>query len=315
MKRKAEGIALLSLYNDEDEDDDGEEEEGKEAAAIVDYAHDEATEVEAAELGVSKEEGEEEAGGATATAVAPPDPNSFPPEHRQQVTPQQEELVCLDESLVADFLPSPPTCKCSDELQDKFTWFLSLKDAGRSFNDELRNSKGYRNPDFLHRAVIHQGVDQLGSCFKKEIFDPHGYDPEDFYDALALEQKREFDRRDMERKQNQKLEFVRANTLAAAAKMMQQKVNVNASIPSLNEAAAAAAPKPESRTNKKSKWDKVEPDSRSIGGASLSSQNALAAALVSANAAALNFAQAAQAIQGVQQHKRKDEDRHGKNLR
>ena len=60
-----------------------------------------------------------------------------------------------------------------------------LKNAGRSFNEELRKSKGYRNPDFLQRAVKYQEIDQIGSCFKKEIFDPHGYDPSDFYDALG----------------------------------------------------------------------------------------------------------------------------------
>ena len=69
--------------------------------------------------------------------------------------------------------------------QQKFAKYLVLKNAGRSFNEELRKSKGYRNPDFLQRAVKYKEIDQIGSCFKKEIFDPHGYDPSDFYDALG----------------------------------------------------------------------------------------------------------------------------------
>lgn len=63
--------------------------------------------------------------------------------------------------------------------------FLKWKERGRSFNEDLRNSKGYRNPDFLQLAVVHQKIDEIGSCFDPKIFDPHGYDKSDFADALG----------------------------------------------------------------------------------------------------------------------------------
>ncbi|XP_074278816.1 uncharacterized protein LOC141602427 [Silene latifolia] len=82
------------------------------------------------------------------------------------------------------FLPPPPQEKCSDELQEKINKFLAYKRQGKSFNVEVRNRKDYRNPDFLRHAVRYQDIDEIGSCFNKDVFDPHGYDDSDFYDAI-----------------------------------------------------------------------------------------------------------------------------------
>lgn len=70
-------------------------------------------------------------------------------------------------------------------LQRKIDKFLNLKRAGKSFNAEVRNRKDYRNPDFLLHAVRYQDIDQIGSCFSKDVFDPHGYDKSDFYDEIG----------------------------------------------------------------------------------------------------------------------------------
>lgn len=64
--------------------------------------------------------------------------------------------------------------------------FLTLrKTTGRSYNAEVRNRKEYRNPDFLLHAVTYQDIDQIGTCFSKDVFDPHGYDKSDFYDEIG----------------------------------------------------------------------------------------------------------------------------------
>ncbi|XP_074302815.1 uncharacterized protein LOC141635566 [Silene latifolia] len=82
------------------------------------------------------------------------------------------------------FLPPPPQEKCLDELQEKIKKFLAYKRQGKSFNVEVRNRKDYRNPDFLRHAVRYLDIDEIGSCFSKHVFDPHGYDETDFYDAI-----------------------------------------------------------------------------------------------------------------------------------
>ncbi|KAL9263055.1 hypothetical protein AKJ16_DCAP24358, partial [Drosera capensis] len=67
------------------------------------------------------------------------------------------EDVATDVDPLAKFLPPPPSTKCSPELQVKINGFLALKRLGKNFNTEVRNRKGYRNPDFLQHAVNYQG--------------------------------------------------------------------------------------------------------------------------------------------------------------
>lgn len=386
-KRKAEGIALLSLYNDEGDDEEEEEEESEEednqpqqqsnrhspeqaellietttelttvysslttvevtataletlipslpvdpfpeddltqSAAverpgnsahgiIVDYAHDEGA------LSPETEEGEIMTTGRAifgvgmqvsngfAQVVTPPSLGSASRPENVQVDDQSDQLRVvsnqhsasvtspttedMDQEMsvakeldiksseidtLADFLPPPPTSKCSQDLQNKFSKYLALKNAGRSFNEELRKSKGYRNPDFLQRAVKHQEIDQIGSCFRKDIFDPHGYDPSDFYDALALEFRREQERKEQAKKQSQRIDFAHGGVQAAPISALPDKAKGVSSLPTEHKGATntdslpagtqgaseGASKLDNTRSNKKSKWDKVETDAR-----------------------------------------------------
>ncbi|XWS18522.1 hypothetical protein CRYUN_Cryun32bG0051000 [Craigia yunnanensis] len=120
-----------------------------------------------------------------------------------------EESVSVDNVDPLDkFLPPPPKAKCSEELQRKIDKFLNLKRAGKSFNAEVRNRKDYRNPDFLLHAVRYQDIDQIGSCFSKDVFDPHGYDKSNYYDEIDADMKRERERKEQESKKNQKVDFI-----------------------------------------------------------------------------------------------------------
>ncbi|KAL9257756.1 SAP30-binding protein-like protein, partial [Drosera capensis] len=185
------------------------------------------------------------------------------------------EDVATDVDPLAKFLPPPPSTKCSPELQVKINGFLALKRLGKNFNTEVRNRKGYRNPDFLQHAVNYQGVDEIGSCFSKDVFDPHGYDASDYHEAIEADMKREMERKAQEKKKNQKLEFVSGGTQPAVA-VTAQKVNLQvpgASNPPSNGLQIAPtvsdAGAREGRLNKKSKWDKVDGDRRSMVGGGL----------------------------------------------
>ena len=65
-------------------------------------------------------------------------------------------------------------------MQERINKFLYLKRLGKSYNAEVRKKKEYRNPDFLLHAVTYQDIDEIGSCFIKDVFDPHGYDKSDY---------------------------------------------------------------------------------------------------------------------------------------
>lgn len=166
------------------------------------------------------------------------------------------------------FLPPPLTTKCPEELQEKINKFLAYKRAGKSFNVDLRNRKDYRNPDFLQHAVRYQDIDQIGTCFSKEVFDPHGYDKSDYYDEIEADMKREIERKDQERKKSQKVEFVaggtQPGTVAPALKMSMQipVAGVSAAATGIVQSVptAADAITKDIRQNKKTKWDKIDGD-------------------------------------------------------
>ncbi|KAF3651555.1 putative nucleobase-ascorbate transporter 2-like [Capsicum annuum] len=175
--------------------------------------------------------------------------------------------------------PSPQV----QQIQDKFKKFLDLKKTGRSFNAEVRNKKAYRNPDFLLHAVTYHDIDQIGSCFSKDVFDPHGYDKSDFYDEIEADMRREMERREQERKRSPKVDFISGGTQSAVP-----TPKINLPIPGMAPAAAGALPPTadvvtrDGRQNKKSKWDKVDGDRRDL----VSAVGAHAALLSAANAGA-----------------------------
>ncbi|XP_078151411.1 uncharacterized protein LOC144546737 isoform X2 [Carex rostrata] len=116
----------------------------------------------------------------------------------------------------------------------------------------------YRNPDFLQHAVRYQDIDQIGTCFSKEVFDPHGLDKSDFYDAIEADMRREQERKEQERKKSPKVDFVSGGIQPPA-------------VPSILKTTSSALPPAPSTgdatnretRNKKSKWDKVEGDVKS----------------------------------------------------
>ncbi|KAF3971215.1 hypothetical protein CMV_005176 [Castanea mollissima] len=67
----------------------------------------------------------------------------------------------------------------------KINKFLDYKKCGKSFKTELRHRKDYGNPDFLVHTMTYQDIDQIGSCFSKDVFDPHRYDKSDSYFEIA----------------------------------------------------------------------------------------------------------------------------------
>ncbi|KAA8515089.1 hypothetical protein F0562_018124 [Nyssa sinensis] len=297
---------------------------------IVDYGHDEFAMSPEAEEGEIVTTGRVMFGAELQTAngdfqektppgtvqVLTPNAQTTPPQSSEQLDPslsdaidyavnqtesaEVEEAVGMSVEVPKDvdpldrFLPPPPKAKCSDELQDKIKKFLAYKKSGKSFNSEVRNRKEYRNPDFLLHAVMYQDIDQIGSCFSKDVFDPHGYDKSDYYDEIEADMKREMERKEQEKKKSQKVDFMsggtQPGTVASAPK-------INLPIPGVSTVAAGGVPSVpaavdgvarDGRQNKKSKWDKVDGDRRNplpAGGQdSASAVGAHAALLTAANA-------------------------------
>ncbi|ONK69151.1 uncharacterized protein A4U43_C05F19880 [Asparagus officinalis] len=224
-----------------------------------------------------------------------------------EIVPVISEEVKIDDPLNS-FLPPPVLSKCAEELQEKINKFLAYKKAGKSFNAALRNRKDYRNPDFLQHAVRYQGIDQIGTCFSRDVFDPHGYDKSDYYDEIEADMKREIERKEQERKKSQKVDFVsggtQPGTVATALKISTQ-------ISAVTSGSVSTAPDAtrEVRQNKKSKWDKIDGDVKNplhSGGHDNSSGTVVHAAHLSAANAGTGYTAFAQ-----QKRKEAEERRSG----
>ncbi|VAH79910.1 unnamed protein product [Triticum turgidum subsp. durum] len=209
------------------------------------------------------------------------------------------------------FLPLPVSTKCSTALQQRINKFLGYKRSGKSFNAEVRNRKDYRNPDFLQHAVRYQEIDQIGTCFSKDVFNPYGYDKSDYYDEIDIpaesaaaqhtnseeavmmeaDMKRELERKEQEKKRNPRIDFTSSGI----------QPPINPSIAKISAAAVAGVSVPasadtvqkEARPNKKSKWDKVDGDTKNPAAASgldnRSAAGGSATLLTSENAVQHNF--------------------------
>ena len=176
-----------------------------------------------------------------------------------EVTPRVHSAPA---SLVAKVkMPPAPEGECltymagGESLQSKTREWLELKRRGISINDRIRDAKGFRNPDFLQSVVDHFKVDDRGTMFAPEIFDPSVYPPEDDYDELASAQRRENERREKERRElglDRSMDFASAGFVAAPAQPVSAVTNgvagggkerslIDAAIAQAREKAEAAA--------------------------------------------------------------------------
>ena len=110
----------------------------------------------------------------------------------------------------------------SASLDAKMRKWMALRSRGVRVNDALRESKGFRNPDFLQSAVARFGIDERATMFSPDVFDPNEIAARkgDYYECLASAQKLAAERREKERKEkgpNRVVQFRSAAAERAAA--------------------------------------------------------------------------------------------------
>ncbi|KAG8745385.1 hypothetical protein FRC10_008244 [Ceratobasidium sp. 414] len=80
---------------------------------------------------------------------------------------------------VEDFgIPPPSENKVDPELAAKVAKFLALKKQGTHFNDILMRNKSFNNPHIYAKLVDFVDVDETGTNFPKNMWDPHDIQPE-----------------------------------------------------------------------------------------------------------------------------------------
>lgn len=184
MGKISEIIALFSAYGDDEEDEEIES-------------------LQEEDVTPPNPQGKGARDFITNTNSSPP-----PPKHKKEMEIQQgaggrEDPTLPNSTRELTLLPPPPKHRCSSKLQLKISEYLRLKvEESKHFNDTLRRRKDFKNPYYMHDLITYYNINEIGSCFDKSIFDPHGFDPSDFYDALALKREHQQEGHQKKRKRS-----------------------------------------------------------------------------------------------------------------
>ncbi|KAG8955135.1 hypothetical protein FRC04_009592 [Tulasnella sp. 424] len=86
-------------------------------------------------------------------------------------------------------IPPRPDAPCDPELDAKVMKFHLLKRQGKHFNDTLMQNKAFRNPHIYAKLVEFVFVDETGSNFPKDLWDPFDVREEWYAEKIAAQQK------------------------------------------------------------------------------------------------------------------------------
>jgi len=98
-------------------------------------------------------------------------------------------------------LPPEPLGHCSADLQDKILKLHEkMQNNALDMNALIQQRKDFRNPSIYEKLIQFCGINELGTNYPPEIYDPLRWGKESFYEELAKVQKVEMEKREKERK-------------------------------------------------------------------------------------------------------------------
>lgn len=127
--------------------------------------------------------------------IRPNSPLSF---HKSLFGKSEDQIV----------IPSEPIDRCSRSLQEKIYKLHEKMKMGYDMNTIIQKRKDFRNPSIYEKLIAYCGIDEMASNYPQDIYDPHKWDPESYYEELAKRQKEDLERREKERKEKTKVEFI-----------------------------------------------------------------------------------------------------------
>ncbi|TFK04661.1 separin [Platysternon megacephalum] len=103
-------------------------------------------------------------------------------------------------------IPPEPPGRCSNHLQDKIQKLYDRKmKEGMDMNYIIQRKKEFRNPSIYEKLIQFCAIDELGTNYPKDMFDPHGWSEDSYYEALAKAQKIEMDKLEKAKKERTKV--------------------------------------------------------------------------------------------------------------
>nr|XP_057918092.1 SAP30-binding protein isoform X2 [Doryrhamphus excisus] len=170
-------------------------------------------------------------------------------------TKDPNELVALFSEKVRNMspdeirIPPEPPGRCSSQLQEKIHKLYERKLHGDfDTNSHIQKKKEFRNPSIYEKLIQFCSIDELGTNYPNDMFDPHGWSEDSYYEALAKAQKVEMDKLEKAKKERTKIEFVTGTKKGANSS--------NTAASTTNSSTTTTATDTQKR---KSKWDSAIP--------------------------------------------------------
>ena len=108
-------------------------------------------------------------------------------------------------------LPPEPEGRCSRSLQEKIARMLEKKRLGKlSLNEHVQRKKDFRNPSIYEKLVSYCSIDEYGTNYPRNLFNPSSWGVESYYDALAKAQKEAHEKKEKEKHKKGQVEFIKA---------------------------------------------------------------------------------------------------------
>lgn len=106
-------------------------------------------------------------------------------------------------------LPPEPTGRCSNELQEKIARLHEkMLISGLDMNTVIQQRKDFRNPSIYEKLIQFCSINEFGTNYTLDVYDPFSWGKESYYEELEKVQRAEMTRREKERKDKTKVEFV-----------------------------------------------------------------------------------------------------------
>ncbi|KAI8384293.1 HCNGP-like protein-domain-containing protein [Radiomyces spectabilis] len=163
-------------------------------------------------------------------------------------------------------LPEPEE-ECDPDREAQIMHYLSLRASGHRLNDHLQRNKAFRNPRIYTKLVEFVDVDECGSNFPKDDYDPHGFPKESYIDGLLEAQGRAAEQRAMAQQHRSNIPFVNSSTVSASPSVKDPASAMAAAMATAAKVASRIAKPPvnsgpASPAKRSNKWDSTEIEKR-----------------------------------------------------
>ncbi|KAM9424677.1 LOW QUALITY PROTEIN: SAP30-binding protein [Pholidichthys leucotaenia] len=248
-KRSALLSSLADYGDDSEPDSDPESEEtaGRGGGLVYSYGEDDLNRTENAGDKLSADEDSRESNSEMDESDEGRDADDVENPEVEKMDPN--ELVALFSETVRNMspdeirIPPEPPGRCSSQLQEKIHKLYERKLHGDfDTNSHIQKKKEFRNPSIYEKLIQFCDIDELGTNYPKDMFDPHGWSEDSYYEALAKAQKVEMDKLEKAKKERTKIEFVTGT-----------KKGTNASSTAASTTSSTATTT--ATDKRKSKWD------------------------------------------------------------